>query len=123
MGGREGEEKRALFFSSFCSFILQKGCNQCSLERWYRVSHKTMQWPRRKGRATYEASTCSQLPELGQSPHCTAGHRWVPVVAPGLSRFYSVLPHPSLPNHPAGPAHAWAPCLVLLRMGFFHLSA
>lgn len=66
VGGREGEEERALlFFFSLLFFILQKGCNQCSQERWYRVSHKMVQWPRGRGQATYKASTCSWLLEVG----------------------------------------------------------
>lgn len=92
-----------LFFLLF--FILQKGCNQRSLERWYRVSHKTVQWPRRRGWATSKASTCSWLLELAQSPHCTAGHSWEPVAAP----WPLPASPPNLLKHPAGPAwtHAW----------------
>ena len=75
-----GRRRGLGFFSSF--FILQKGCNQLSRERWYRVSHKTVQWPRRRGQATSKVSTCSCLFEIGQSPHCTSGYCWEAKAAP-----------------------------------------
>lgn len=82
--GREGGggRKGSAFFFFLLFFILQKGCNQCSQERWYRVSHKMVQWPRGRGQATYKASTCSWLLEVGQGPHCTAGHCWAAEAAP-----------------------------------------
>lgn len=118
-GGRKereegGEEGRAGFFSS--SFILQKGCNQHSGERWHRVSHKTAQWPRRRGQATYQAGT-----RVGQGPHCPAGHCWRlqrPLTSPASTPSFPTLAFFS----PGGPTPS-SLGLAFLRMASSCLSA
>lgn len=113
-GRREGEEGRAGFFSS--SFILQKGCNQHSGERWHRVSPKTAQWPRRRGQATDQAGT-----RVGQGPHCPAGHCWRlqrPLTSPAFTHSFPTLAFFS----PCGPPPS-SLSLAFLRMASSRLSA
>lgn len=73
------------------------------------MSHKTVQWPRRRCQSTrpVPALGCLSVARAPTAPLDSAGHLWQPA---GLSRFYCLLPHLCLPNHPAGPS----PCLGTL---------
>lgn len=108
--GREGgggEEGSLLPFLLF--FISQKGCNQRSRKRWYSVSHKTMQWPRRRARPLARPVPvlgCLSLVRASTAPLDPAGCLRQP---PGLSRFYSVLLPPNILTTPGAwpmPGHS-----------------
>lgn len=113
--------RRGLGFFSSC-FILQKGCNQLSWEGWYRVSHKTVQWPRKRGQATSKVSACSCLLEVGQSPHCTSGHCWEAQAEPPASLCFIRPSPPWSSSRPCRPMPS-SPRLASLSRASFHLSA